>query len=120
MRRIKADKKTVLKLRLLNREIGAGVFQLIAERDSVLARDRGKILTQIGGEIQRDLLCLFGVLITQVVDAHHRVIDEVRPHLQHHDAGALIGDLTLLTHKMFYIVREDNAEHRQRADDDPE
>ena len=110
MRRVEADKERVLKLRLFYGEVGAGMLQFIREGNGVLACDRGKVLAQIGGEVQRDLLCLLRVLIAKVIDSHHRVVDEVRPHLQYQDFGALMSDLMLLTYMLFHIIREDQTE----------
>ena len=62
-RRIKADRQSVFKLRLLDCEICAGVLQLVAERDHVLTGDGGEILPQVKREVKRDLLRLGGILI---------------------------------------------------------
>ena len=118
MRRIVIDIQHILMLRLLHGEIGAGMLELLLEIHHILAGDCGEVLAQIGGEVQRDLLGFVRVLFTEVVDTHHRVIDEVRAHLQHHDAGVLVGDLTLLTKMLYDLIRHDDSVHRQRADTD--
>ena len=62
-RRVETDEQTVLKLRLLHGEVGAGVFEFLREGDGLFARDGGEIFSEIGSKVQRDLLCLFWVLI---------------------------------------------------------
>ena len=42
----------------------------------------------------------------------------MRTHLQHHDAGALVGDLPLLAQILFDLIRQYDAKHRKSADDD--
>ncbi len=41
---------------------------------------------------------------------HHGIEDEERPHLQDHDLGALMGELTLPAQMEFHIIREDQGE----------
>ena len=96
MRHIIMDKYTVLIQSLLYSEVGAGVFQLRREGDRLCACDGGEVFAKIGSEIHDDLPGLYGILTAKTVDARHGVVDKVRSHLQHHDAGALIGDLHLL------------------------
>ena len=38
------------------------------------------------------------------------------PHLQHHDAGTLVGDFPLLAHMLFNLVVQDNAEQGKRRE----
>ena len=53
--------------------------------------------SSIIGEIQCDLLGFHGIEPAKAVDAHQGVINEMRPHLQDHDAGAFMRDLLLLS-----------------------
>ena len=62
----------------------------------VFAGDSVKILAKIVREIHCDLLSFFGVEPAKAVNAHQGVIDEMRSHLQHHNAGSLVGDFQLL------------------------
>ena len=118
VRRVVIDQEAVIKLGLLHGEVGARVLQFFGEGDQLLARDGGEVFAEVGGEIHRDLLGQIGVLFAEIVDACHGIVDEVRPHLQHHDAGALMGDLSLLAQILLDLIRQDDAEHRKRADDD--
>jgi len=56
------------------------------------------------GEIHDHLLGLFRVLAAKTIDARHGVLDEMRPHLQHHDAGVLLGDLPLLSEILLDLI----------------
>ena len=105
MRGVEFDQEIILELSLNHGEVGAGMLELLREGDGVLARDRVEVLAQVGGEVQGDLLRFFRVLLAEVIDARHRVVDEVGPHLQHRDARALIGDLLLLTDVLLNLVR---------------
>ena len=109
--RVERDEEAVLKLRLFHGEIGAGVFQFLRERNALLARDGGEVFPKVGREVQCDLFRLFRVLIAKVIDAHHRVVDEMRAHLQHHNARFLVGDLLLSTHIFLHVVRENQRIH---------
>ena len=111
VRRIKVDKRSIFKLCLLDCEICAGVLQLVAERYHILTGDRGEILSQVKRKVKSDLLCLGGILIAKVVDTHHSIAYEVRTHLEHHNAAALMCDLTLLMYILFLVVQEDQTEH---------
>ena len=112
MRRIIVNEKSFLKLGLFHCEIRTCVLQFLRERNGIFAGDSGEVLPQIGGEVQRDLLCQIRILFAEIVDAHHRIIDEMRTHLQHHDAGTLERDFLLLVQILFQLVKEDNAKHR--------
>ena len=58
IRRIKVDKKRILKLRLLNGKVCAGMLKFVAERYSIFACDGGKVFSKVTGEVQRDSLRL--------------------------------------------------------------
>ena len=116
MRRIVFNEKAVFKLYLLNGQVGAGVLQFIRKGDGILTGNRRKVLTQVRREIQGDLLGLFGILCAKVIDAHHGIEYKVRPHLQHHDAGALMGNFPLLSHILFNLVAQDNTKHRKHGE----
>ena len=111
-------RKAVFKLHLFHGQIGAGVLQLVSKGHGVLAGNGGEVLAKIGGEIQRDLLSLLGILGAEIVDAHHGIVDEVGSHLQHHDAGALMGDFPLLAHILLDLVEKDDAEHGKGREDE--
>ena len=96
------------------------MLQLVAEGDRVAAGDGGKVFAKIGREIQCDLLRLLGITVTEVVNAHHGVADEMRPHLQHRDVLALVDQLALLSYDALRVILEDQAEHRHRAQGDTE
>ena len=100
-------------LRLLHSEIGARVLQLRGKGDGRGACHGGEIFAQVGGEIHDHLLGLFRVLTAQAIDARHGVVDEVGPHLQHHDAGALLGDLPLLAKILLDLIGQDETVHGQ-------
>ena len=108
-RRIILHEKAVLMLCLFYGEIRLRMFQLVVKRNGILARNRVEVLSQIIGEIHGDLLCLIRILLAEVVDGRHRVVDKVRTHLQDHNAGALIGDLLLLFCILFDVIREDKV-----------
>ena len=103
-RRIVFHKKHLLISRLFHGQIGAGVLQLRGKGDEVLAGDGIEVLLQVAGEIHSDLSGLLRVLIAQAVDAHQGVVDEVGPHLQYHDIGALTGDFLLLLHILLDLI----------------
>ena len=96
MRRIVFDDEAFCILGLFHGEVCAGVIQLRGKRNGGIAGHGGEVLAQVGGEIHDDLLGLLRVLTAEAIDARHGVVDEVRAHLQHHDAGALVGDFLLL------------------------
>ena len=112
MRRVVFHRDALLKLRLLDREIGAGMLQLLRKRDRRFTCNGCEVFAQVGGEIHRDLPGFLRVLITEVIDAGHGVVDEVRPHLQHHDAGTLMGNLPLLAQVLLDLALQDNDVHR--------
>ena len=95
-RRIVIYNKHLVKLRLFYGKIGAGMLQFCGKRYGVATGNSVEILTKIVGEIHRDLPGFFWVEPAKTVDAHQCIVDEMRPHLQHHDAGALVGDFPLL------------------------
>jgi hypothetical protein len=94
--RIEINNKHIVKLRLFYSQIGAGVFQFCGKGNGVVTGDGVEISAQVIGEILRDLPSFLGVKSAKAVDAHQGVVDEVRTHLQHHDAGTFMGDLPLL------------------------
>ena len=53
--------------------------------------DSIEVRAQVVGEIERHLLCTCRILLAEVVNACHDVVDEVRPHLQRHDLCLLSG-----------------------------
>ena len=65
MRRIVFDKEHILMLCLFHGEIRAGMLELIFKGYKLLVRERGEVLVQIGGEVQRDLLRLIRVLLAR-------------------------------------------------------
>ena len=97
IRRIVIHSKHIVMLRLFYGQIGAGVLQLYGEGNGAVAGDGVEIPAQIVGEIQRNLLGLPGVETAKAMDTHQGIINKMRPHLKHHDAGTLMGDLLLLT-----------------------
>ena len=70
----------------------------------ILAGNGSKIFAEAGRKIRRDLLSFFGILHAKVVNAHHRVINEVRAHLQNHNARSLMRYFPLLPHILLYLV----------------
>ena len=114
VRRIEFRKQIVLMLRLFHREIRLRMLQLVGKGNGIFARDGGEVLSQVFGEVQRDLLRPVRVLLAQVVNGRHRVVDEVRPHLQHHHARALTGDLPLLFGVLLHVILKDQTEHEHR------
>jgi hypothetical protein len=72
------------------------VFKLRGKGNVFVAGDSAEISAKIVGEIQRDLLGLPGIQPAETVNADESIVDEVRPHLQHHDAGTLLRDFLLL------------------------
>lgn len=81
MRRIVGNQEAVLELDLLHGEISACVLQFVGKGNGVFAGNGGKILAEVRGEIQRNLLGLSGILRAKVIDTHHGVVDKVWPHL---------------------------------------
>ena len=118
MRRIIVDEKAAVELGLFHGEVGPGMLELLREGNEPVAGDGGEVFAQVGGEIQGDPLGQIGVLPAEVVDAHHGIIDEVRPHLQDRDAGALIGDLPFLAQNLCPLIIQDDQKHREGADGD--
>jgi len=53
----------------------------------------------------------WGVLGAKVINAHHSIVNEVRTHLKHHDAGPLVGDFPLLAHILVNLVIYNNGKH---------
>ena len=94
--RIVFHNKHITKLRLFHGKVGAGVLQFRGKRNGAVTGDGVEILTQVVGEIHRDLPGFLRIEHTKAVDAHQGIINKMRPHLQNHDAGALIGDFPLL------------------------
>ena len=88
---------------LFHSQIGAGVLQFFGKWNGTLASDGIEIPAQIVGKIHRDLPCFQGIELAKAVDAHQGIIDEMRPHLQHHDIGALISDFPLLQGNFFLL-----------------
>ncbi len=117
VRRIVVNEKAILKLNLLHGKVCAGVLQFVGKGNGIPAGDGSEVPAEVGGKIHRDTLGFLGVLIAEIVDARHGVVDEVRPHLQHHDAGALMGDLPLLVHVLFHLIGQDEAVHGQGGED---
>ena len=104
VRRVIVNDEAFGVLSLLHIEIGACVLQLRGKGDRLGACHSGEIFAQVGGEIHDHLLGLFRVLAAKTIDARHGVVDEMRPHLQHHDAGALLGDLPLLSEILLDLI----------------
>ena len=118
MRRVIFHRKAVIILGLFHGEIGAHMFKLGREGNGIGACNGSKILAQIGCEIQNDLPGPFRILIAETVNAGHGVVDKVRPHLQDHDAGALIRNLLLMPQVLFDLVGQDDAVHGESGKDD--
>jgi len=118
VRRVIIDNQAVLVLGLLHGEVGAGVVQFRRKRDRRSACDGGEIFTQVGSEIHNDLPGLLRILPAEAVDARHGVVDEVRPHLQDHNAGTLMGNLPLLAQIPLDLIGQDEAVHRQDGEDE--
>ena len=117
MRRIVLDKQAVLIQGLLHGEVGAGVFQLRRKWDERGAGNGSEIFPQVGGKIHDDLSGQFWILIAETIDACHGVVDEMRTHLQHGDAGALIRDFPLMLQILLDLIRQDEAVHGQSRED---
>ena len=116
VRRVIFHDQTVLVQRLLHGEIGVRVLQFVGKRHGGFARDRADILPQVVREVQRDLLRFVRVQLAEVVNGDHGVVNEMRAHLQHHDACALMGDLALVARVLLYVIRDDQNEHDQREE----
>ena len=104
MRSVGFNKKQILKLGLFYSEVSPGMLQFFGERNGFLAGYGAEVFAQVGVEIQCDLLGLFRILAAEVIDAGHGVVNKVRPHLQHHDAGTLMGDLPMLTYILIDLI----------------
>ena len=115
-RRVKFKEKLPFKSSLLHRKIRFCVFKLFCERDRLILRDRGEIVSQIVCKIARHLFCFGGVIIYHTVNARQRVVDKVRTYLEHEGVCALTDDLLLLSGVLLHIVREDQTEQDQRKE----
>ena len=105
------NKKAVLILSLFNGKICECVFQLRRKCNRLCARYGCKVLAKVRCEIHDDLPGKLWVLATEAVYARHCVVDEVRPHLKHHDIRALVGDFTLPLQVLLYLVGQYEAVH---------
>ena len=103
-RRIVIHKKHIFMLSLLYGKVGTGVFQFHGKGNAAVTGDSVEIPAQVVGKIHRDLLGLLRVDFAKAVDAHQCIIDEMRPHLQHHDVGSLPGDFPLLLSNFLLVV----------------
>ena len=112
-RRIVLHEQHVLKLRLLHRKVGAGMLQFSGKRNRTVTGHGVEIPAKVVGEIHRDLTGFLRILVTETVDAHQGIIDEVRPHLQYHDTGSLIGDFQLVAPVLFDLLGQGKAIHGQ-------
>ena len=81
------------------------------------AGNGGEIFAQVGGEIHDDLPGQLRILIAEAIDTCHGIVDEVRTHLQHRDAGALICDFPLMLQILLDLIRQDEAVHGQCRED---
>ena len=115
MRCVKFHKQIILKAGLLHCKVRARVLKLFGKGNAFIFRQCREILSEISRKIERDFLRLFGVLCNQIVNAHHRVVDEMRPHLQYIDACLLLRNLLLLPEMVFYLCREYQTEHGNRG-----
>ena len=132
MRRVIFYKNAVLIQCLLYGNVGTGMLQFRRKRDRTGTCYRGKVFSQVGSKIHDHLPCRLRILVAEAVYTCHGVINEVRPHLQHHNAGALIGNLRLLSGNLcllsgvfllpsdflLYLIRHDKTIHGQSGEDD--
>ena len=127
MRRVVFYEEAFGILGLLHSQIGARVLQFRRKRDERIAGHGREVLAQVGGEIHDDLLGLPGILTAEAINARQGVVNEVRPHLQHHNADTLLrqglllpGDLPLVLQILLDLIGEDDDIHRECADGDAE
>ena len=131
IRDIVFDSEHIVVLRLFHAQVGPGVLQFRRKGNGAVACDGVKIPAQIVGKIHRDLPGLCGICPAKAVNAHQGIVDEMRPHPQYHDFGALVGYLPLLsgdflllygnfpleTQVLLDLIRQDNTVHGQSGDD---
>ncbi len=89
IRGVEFNYQPALKPDLLNRKICARMFKLLLKGYGALLGDRVEIFSEVGRKIQRDLFCFLRVDIAEAVNACHRVINQVRAHLQNSELCAL-------------------------------
>ena len=125
MRCVVFNEQAVLVLSLLYGKVSAYMLKLGREGNGIRACNCGEILSQIGGKIHDNLTGLLRVLPAEAINARHGVIDKVRPHLENHNAGPLIGKLLLLpgdfplaVQILIDLIGKDETVHGQGGEDD--
>ena len=116
VRSVEIDDELARELGLFHGEVRAGVLEFLFEGDGPFLGNGGEILAQVRVEVHRDLLGEFGVLVAEVVDARHGVVDEVGPHLQRRYAGALPRGLLLQAFVLLEMLQRHDGEHGGRRD----
>lgn len=136
--RIVRHDKHIVVLGLFYGQVRAGVLQLRGEGDGAVTGDGVEVPAQIIGKIDYDLPGLLRIQPAEAVDGHKGIVDKVGAHLQHHNAGALMGnflllegnfpllerdflvlegDFPLMAAVLFNLVGQDEAVHGQGGED---
>ena len=92
------------------------MIQFFHKRNQSRFYHSAKILPQIGSEIIDERLGFLRIDFAQIVDAGHRIVDEVRTHLKHQDVDFLLSVFLCLRNNVFCLILKDLSEQDQRGD----